>query len=364
MITITEVTAAVLRGSGPLKLETLQLAPLDRLDVLVEVAGCGLCHTDLVMRELASDAFSPGVLGHEAAGTVVSVGDGVETVRPGDRVLVSHDSCTECRACQADRPYHCVEFGALNTNPHRRRTSGAMSTSEGEPVYSSFFGQSSFATHAVVREANLVPVPIDVPLEIIGTLGCGFLTGVGAVTCALDAQPGQSIVIFGAGAVGLSAVMAARISGAATIIAVDRHAGRLTLARELGATHTVNTSTTDSVAAVRNAAPFVEMSLDTTGVTAIMSSAVSVLAPGGRCGLVAVGDVIEFQPRDLVLGRTVIGIVEGNATAHSLVPRMIDWWRQGIFPFDQLIRTYPLADINRAISDALDGRVIKPVLIP
>jgi aryl-alcohol dehydrogenase len=239
-----------------------------------------------------------------------------------------------------------------------------LSTEAGEPVYSSFFGQSSLAQYAVASERNAIPVPDDVPLHLAGPLGCGLLTGAGAILNALRVRPGQTVVIFGAGAVGLSAIMTARICRAQRIVAVDMHDSRLALASELGATHVINAGDGELAERIASDLGPVDTSLDTTGVTEVMAAAVAVLAPGGVCGLVAIGGRVEFDPFSLVLGRTVVGIVEGNSNPRALIPQLIGWWRAGLYPFDSFVRTYPLSEVNSAVRDALSGQVIKPVLIP
>jgi len=243
--------------------------------------------------------------------------------------------------------------------------SGTLSRG-GERIAGSFFTQSTFASHAIAHENNTVKVAADLPLAILGPLGCGLQTGAGAVVRALDVQAGQGIAIFGAGGVGLAAVMAARIVGADPIVVIDLVPEKLALARELGATHVLRGDEVDAVAEIRQIAPAgLAYSLECVGVPKLLEQAIAVLGPRGVCGLLGVsapGATANVEMGVLLSGRTVMGIIEGDADPKTFVPQMLDWYRAGQFPFDRLIRTYPFADINRAVEDMEYGRVVKPVL--
>jgi aryl-alcohol dehydrogenase len=243
-----------------------------------------------------------------------------------------------------------------------RATSG-----DGEPVHTRWFGQSSFASHALGTSRNVVPVTREVPLDVLGPLGCGVQTGAASVLISLGVRAGDGIAVFGAGAVGLAAVMAARVAGAATIVAVDLLEARLDLARELGATHVLNGADDDIAGQIRalSGGEGVQYSFDTTAVPAVVSTAVASLRTTGVCGLVGVGsEDYRLDPNLLLMGRTVQGIIEGDAVPQTFIPKMIDLWRKGLFPFDRLIANYPLDQINQAEADAMSGKVVKPVLIP
>jgi aryl-alcohol dehydrogenase len=238
---------------------------------------------------------------------------------------------------------------------------------QGEPVNNRWFGQSSFATHALATVRNVVPVDREAPLEMLGPLGCGIQTGAGSVFISLGVGAGDSIAVFGAGAVGLSAVMAARVAGAAVIVAVDLNDARLDLARELGATHVLNGAEEGLAEKIReiSGGEGVQYSFDTTAVPDVVSAAVACLRTTGVCGLVGVGgQEYRFDPTLLLMGRTVKGIIEGDAVPQTFIPRLVELWRQGRFPYDRLITTYPLAEINRAEEDVNAGKVVKPVLLP
>ncbi|MFE2995767.1 zinc-binding dehydrogenase [Nocardia sp. NPDC059246] len=205
----------------------------------------------------------------------------------------------------------------------------------------------------------------DLPLHLLGPLGCGFQTGAGAVLESLRVEPGSSIVVFGAGAVGLAAIMAAKAARAETIVAVDLNPGRLELAAKYGATHTFDGRADDLGDRLRQATQGADYAVDTTGVPAVIRTAIDALHPGGVCGLIGAlqGDLI-IDPTLLAVGRTVKGIVEGDAVPQLFIPRLIGLWQAGEFPFDELIRTYPLAEINEAEDAVRRGDVVKPVLIP
>jgi aryl-alcohol dehydrogenase len=210
----------------------------------------------------------------------------------------------------------------------------------GRPVGARWFGQSCFASHALVAARNLVKVDPSLPLELLGPLGCGTQTGAASVLNALPVDAGSSFVVFGAGAVGLSAVMAAKVAGATTVIAVDLNDARLALAEELGATHIVNAANTDALGQVYAVTGGgAEYALDTTGVPSVITTAINGLRPTGTCGLVAVQQGV-------------------------FIPRLIALWQQGRFPFDKLVKTFPLERINEAEKASLSGEVVKPVLVP
>ncbi|WP_131738876.1 NAD(P)-dependent alcohol dehydrogenase [Actinomadura roseirufa] len=362
------IDAAVLRAAdGPYTIEALDLADPGPGEVVVEIAGVGLCHTDLLGRTPGDPVAKPVVLGHEGAGTVVATGPGVLGVAPGDPVVLSIDSCGTCRNCLGARPGNCARMAELNLAAVPPDGVPRATDAAGEPVHTRWFGQSSFATHALGTVRNVVPVPRDVPLELFGPLGCGVQTGAASVLVSLGVRAGDGIAIFGVGAVGLAAVMAARVAAADPIIAVDLLDARLDLARELGATHVLDGAGGDLAERVRaiSGGDGVQFSFDTTAVPEVVSAAVASLRTTGVCGLAGVGArEYRLDPTLLLMGRTVKGIIEGDAVPRAFIPVMIELWRRGRFPFDRLIRTYPLDQIGQAEADALAGEVVKPVLLP
>ncbi len=304
----------------------------------------------------------PVVLGHEGSGVVEAVGPDVTGITVGDHVVMSFDSCGTCDNCRAGNPGACPQMMALNMLAMPLDGTPRATTGDGEAVHTRWFGQSSFASHALGTVRNVVPVSRDVPLDQLGPLGCGIQTGATGADL-LGVRAGDSIAIFGAGAVGLSAVMAARVAGAATIVAVDLHESRLDLARELGATHVLNGADDDIAGQIRaiSGGEGVQYSFDTTAVPAVVSTAVASLRTTGVCGLVGVGAAeYTLDANLLLMGRTVKGIIEGDAVPQTFIPKLIELWRQGRFPFDRLITTYPLDKINEAEADTTSGKVRSP----
>ncbi|MDB4893826.1 MAG: S-(Hydroxymethyl)glutathione dehydrogenase, partial [Firmicutes bacterium] len=258
--------AVVRKAGGPFEVTDVTIEAPRADEVLVRIVAVGMCHTDIVVRDQLYPVPLPAVLGHEGAGVVERVGNDVTKVAPGDHVVLTFAFCGKCDMCQSGHPSYCREFFDRNFGGHRPDGSTAI-RQNGEAVHSHFFGQSSFGTFAIAHERNVVKVRKDVPLELLGPLGCGIQTGAGAVLRALRVPAGGSFVTFGAGAVGLSAVMAARLSGVTTIIAVDTKPNRLELALELGATHTVNGMEENAVDAVKRitGGQGVQYSLESTG---------------------------------------------------------------------------------------------------
>jgi aryl-alcohol dehydrogenase len=362
-----KIRAAVVRApSQPMSFEELTLeAPRDD-EVLVRVVATGVCHTDMAMRDQVFHVPQPIVLGHEGSGIVMKVGRSVRKVKPGDAVVMTYHSCGHCPSCYAARRSYCHDFYACNFAGARLDGSTALSTAH-ESVHSHFFGQSSFATHALCNQTNVIPVTAEVPIELLGPLACGIQTGAGAVMNALGVRDGDSLVVFGTGSVGLSAIMAARLCGATTVVAVDLHAERRELALELGATHAFNPSTADVGSEIRRLTPSgVRYALETTGLPDVIRSAVESLAPLGVCGLLGASplhaEVTLNVAHLMTAGRTVRGIIEGDSVPEIFIPTLIELYRQGRFPFDRLLRFYSFDALNDAILDSEAGRTIKAVV--
>jgi aryl-alcohol dehydrogenase len=357
--------AAVLRARNePFTVEDVELAEPGPGQALIRIAGTGLCYTDLLPRK-GMPVPLPLVPGHEGAGVVEAVGPGIDRVSPGDHVVLSFDSCGRCAACLRAEPSYCDDFTELNLSGLGKAGGTGMSTIDGQPVSARWFGQSSLAGHAVVAERAMVPVDRSLPLELLAPLGCSVLTGAGSVLLALDVRPGSSIAVFGTGAVGLVAIMAAKLAGASEIIAVDRHAKRRELALELGATRSVDGADLDLAAVITGWTGGVDVALETTAASDIIVTALRTLRPRGVCGLVGTGGGdLTLPARTLVAGKTLTYLMEGNAVPQSFIPVLIDLWRRGRLPFDRLVRTYSLNAINDAERDSLLGETVKPVLVP
>jgi aryl-alcohol dehydrogenase len=362
-----QTTAAVLHSpDGRFEIDELDLAPPGPGEVLIRLVGTGMCHTDLSMREVHRPTPYPVVLGHEGSGHVSVLGAGVTGLEIGQPVVLSYASCGNCRRCRTGEPTYCERMWELNFNCCRPDGTTALSINN-EAVGSHFFGQSSFATHAVVAAASVVPVDSNVSLELLGPLGCGVQTGAGAVFNVLDPDPGSSIAVFGCGAVGLSALLAAVSAGCETIVGVDLHKGRLAKSAELGATNTVDASAdpVGQIMEITNGRG-ADYTFDAVGAPGTFEAAVESLAPRGTCGFVAAGgpdQTATISPRHLLFGRTITGILEGDSVPRVFIPQLLELHRQGQFPFDQLITTFDLSEINEAEAASQTGEVIKPVLL-
>jgi aryl-alcohol dehydrogenase len=368
-----KIKAAVVREkSGPFKIEEIELDEPRDDEVLVRIVGSGICGTDLGARDgHLPIPPPPSVFGHEGAGVVEKVGKQVKKVKPGDHVVLGWSSCGACIPCKSGNEPYCVNFFPLNFGG--ARPDGTITMRKGnENIHGSFFGQSSFANFALANEANLVKVREDVPLEILGPMGCGIRTGAGAVMLSLHPKPGTSIAVFGVGPVGMSALLAAIVCGCTTIIAVDINPDRLEMAKKFGATHTINSSKADPVAAILEiTGEGADFTLECVGNTKVLRQAVDSLIRGGpRCGVcgllgvVAPGTEVALDMEKLLNGRTVKGIIAGDSVAGVFIPTLIELYRQGRFPFDRLITFYPFDQIEKAVEDMEKGKVIKPVLRP
>jgi aryl-alcohol dehydrogenase len=355
---VQRIQAAVLRKrGGPMKTESLEMEGPRDDEVLVRIVASGICHTDIrYVDDWYEETDGALILGHEGAGIVERVGGKVQGIRRGDHVVLSYQSCGHCPPCRSGHPVDCESIYEINFGFKRPDGSNALNRSR---VRGHFFGQSSFSTHVLATERNQVKVPKDLPLEILAPLGCGMQTGAGTVINSLAVPAGASIAIFGTGGVGLAALMAARIVGANPIIGVDRVPARLKLARELGATHVIDNrrdSVTDGIRAATGGG--VDYVVESTGDNKLYRLAVVLLNPKGTAAYIAG----ENGPSPLPGGRRALSIVQGDAVPQTFIPKLIELYRKGLFPFDRLEKFYDFKQINRAISDARCGRTIKPVL--
>jgi aryl-alcohol dehydrogenase len=363
-----KITAAITEAKGgPFALGELELGELRDDEVLVDVSAAGICHTDLICRDQWIPVPLPAVLGHEGAGVVRAVGSAVTKVAVGERVGLTFDSCGACPCCRRGKPSYCHHFFEHNFAASRPADGTTVLSRGGEVVHSHFFGQSSFATAAVARERNVISIESHIPLEIAAPFGCGIQTGAGAVLNTLAVPAGSSHAVFGTGAVGIAAVLAGSIAGASMIIGIDLHASRLELARELGATHVIDAGTVDVAEEISRLTGYgVDFALETTGVPAVLRTAVHSLAPLGTAGVIgapALGTDVQLDVNTiLTAGRIVRGVVEGDSVPELFLPTLIRFWEQGRFPVERLMTFYDFDAIDAAAHDAEAGRTIKPVL--
>jgi aryl-alcohol dehydrogenase len=351
------IQAAVLRKKGgPLKIESLEMEGPRDDEVLVRLVASGICHTDIDFCDDGYDSGQAVVLGHEGAGVVERVGKNVKGVKRGDHVVLSYQSCGYCAQCRRGHPAHCHRFYEANFGFQRLDGSNAL---EGSGVRGHFFGQSSFATHSLATERNLVKVSKDLPLEVLSPLGCGLQTGAGTVMNSLKVPKGASLAIFGTGAVGLAAVMAGRIVHADPIIGVDIRPRRLRLALNLGANHVIDNRRQDVAARIADiTGRGVDYVVESTGDPEMQQLAIAVLNPRGVVALLTGESGGDSLPE----GRKTLGIIQGDAVPQRFIPKLIKLYQAGQFPFDRLVKFYAFRDINRAIADAKRGDTIKPVL--
>ena len=360
-----KISAAVLRAADTsYAIEELDLPEPSPDQLLVRIVAAGFCHTDVVPRRSPSPpGMFPIVTGHEGAGVVEKVGSQVVGIAPGDHVLLSYDSCGACAQCRAGRPYFCDNFASLNIHGPAQQDSPAIDGAGGQ-VRTRWFGQSSFATYALATARNATVVDRDLPLDILCPLGCGIQTGAGTVENVLTLQAGQSLIVFGAGGVGMAAIMMARALGAGVIVAVDLVETRLNIARDCGATHTVLAGQDNLAAVLREAVPGgADFSFDTTGRNDVLCQAIDAIRQGGTCAQVGgAGDLVI--PAASLNGRTFTRVIEGSAVPQRFLPRLIDLWRNGQLPLERIIQVFTLEQINAAERASCDGSVIKPVIVP
>ena len=361
-----QTTAAVARSAGAdFQLEDIKLVDLRPDEALVQIHACGVCHMDVAAKATAE---LPSVFGHEGAGIVLETGSEVDNVQPGDQVILGYGFCGSCPQCENRRPYFCDEGWKLTFGGARLDGSNTAMDAAGNPIAAAFFQQSSFARHALTPARGLVRISGEVPWPVAAALPCGFLTGVGAAQNVLAVDSGASLLIRGVGAVGMGAVIGAKMAGCSRIVATDLRENRLELARKFGAERTVNEADIDFNAWLASEMPrgFTH-ALDTTGNSSVFENSIECLATGGQMAYAILPEPMEefsFKPfQHFVKSATLKAVSFGSAVPAELLPRMLGWWSRGKFPIEAAIGTYDFKDINAAVEAGTSGRVIKPVLL-
>jgi len=365
---VTAGRAAVLNAPGELVVDDVEFGAPGPGEVLVKLVASGLCHTDLGVMAGGIPFPTPGVIGHEGGGIVQAVGVGVTSVVPGDKVLLSFTSCGECAACNSAHPAYCETWLPRNLLGMLRPEGSADITRDGHPVTAHFFGQSSFGQYSIADERSLVRVDQDADLAVLAPLGCGVLTGFGSIWNVLDPGPTDTVAVYGTGAVGLSAVIAASHRSPAQLIAIDIVDERLALARELGATETIN-ATTENVAerlAAITGDRGVTKSFDTTGNPQVARGALDAASVRGTvlvCGAPPPGTEIPVDIQGILAGKVLRGVTMGDSDPHVLIPQLVALHASGGLPLEKLEKSYSLDEIGQAADDMHHGVTVKPVIV-
>jgi aryl-alcohol dehydrogenase len=339
-------------------------------EILVRVVATGICHTDLSVQQQVTPFPLPALLGHEGAGIVEQVGRSVRTLSEGDHVVVSFNFCGECTACMTGRPVQCETWVPRNLlGGFRPDGSSPVRLADGGDLHAHFFGQSSFASHMVVKASAAIRVPADAPLELLAPMVCGFQTGCATMLQVLDPGLGDTVAVYGTGAVGLAAIMATRLTPAARVIAIDVVPERLALARELGADDTINAATDDPVEALKDltSGHGADRILESSGRITVLRQALDSMATDATIAIVGAppfgSEVPVDVPDAIVKGPRIIGVNQGRAVPRVVIPALVELFLAGRLPLDRLIRTYPVENINDAAHDMHSGSAIKPVLV-
>lgn len=364
-----KIKAAVAHDfNQPIAIEDVELDEPKNDEVLVKMVATGMCHADIIATKFQMVPL-PAVLGHEGAGIVEKVGPGVTNVAVGDHVILTVASCGECDLCLSGHPAECRRVNELNFGGAYQ--DGTKRLHQGDQDLSNYFGQGSFATHAIVNKRSAIKIDPELDLKWYGPLGCGFNTGAGAVMNVFKPSIGDSLAVFGTGAVGLAAIMAAKMLNIDKIIAIDIHDNRLKLAKELGATDVINSSQLAKAGDVADAIKAitigrgVSFSLDTTGISMVTHAAIMALDIMGTAGVIAATQDLSFNFTADMLSdnRKLIAITQGDSIPQLFLPQLIAAHQKGLFPFEKLVKFYPLSEINQAMDDSLSGSTIKPILL-
>ena len=362
-----KVFASVTHKQGQLSLEEVELSAPKASEVLVKTIACGVCHTDAAALHLFIPVTLPIILGHEGVGIVEEVGSEVTSLKKGDRVILSFPSCGKCDYCHDDHPYACDNMNTLFFDG--TYNDGTKRFSQNGIEVSSFFGQGSFADHVIIDARNAVKADIDNDDDLANlcSLGCGVQTGAGAVLNKIKPKKGTSMAVFGCGGVGMSAIMAAAIAGCSTIIAVDVVPSRLELAKELGATHVINSAEADPVAEIKKiTGGGAHNSVESSGIAKVTLQALACLRREGMAVLLSVTGPEEISiPLEALLlntSATLTGLSEGASNPQTFIPELVGYYKEGKLPVEKLVKFYDFKEIEKAFEDSHNGTTIKPIL--
>ncbi len=371
-----KITAAVLDEIGvagpyarsyPLRLAELDLAEPGPGELLVKIDAAGLCHSDLSVVNGDRGRPTPMALGHEAAATVLRIGNGVSGFETGDHVVLAFlPACGQCAECGAGRGYLCAAAAAAN-GAGRMLKGGHRLSEHGHDVFH-HLGVSAFATHAVIDQRSAVKIPFDIPPQIAALFGCAVLTGVGAVLNTSAVRPGESVIVYGLGGVGLSSVLGAVVAGAQPIIAIDPVASKRALALELGATAAADPAEVEKTIAQFSPGGG-DVVIETAGKAVVLAAAYKATRRGGRTitvGLPNPSEMLSIPAVSLVGdGKTLMGSYMGSSIPARDIPRYIALWRAGRLPVEKLLTsTSPLSSINQLLDELANGSAIRQIVMP
>jgi len=358
---MTQIKAAVCHDFGqPLQIETVNLRAPEMGEVEITLKACAICHSDISFAEGGWGGTLPAVYGHEAAGHITHIGEGVRGLSLGDAVVVTLiKSCGSCELCASGRPVICEQSSA---------GAGPLTTTGGAPLVQAM-NCGAFAEKVVVDQSQIVRIPSDMNMNAASLLACGVITGIGAVVNAAALRAGQDVVVIGAGGVGLNAIQGARIAGARRIIAVDMSEEKLQIAKDFGATDGVLASDGAPWDAAKSMmgrgadAVFV-----TVGAVPVYNQAPNYLAAGGKVvmvGMPHIGEAATYDPGSMAsVGQGMVGSKMGDAVIARDIPWMVDLYQQGRLKLDELVsRSWPLEDINAAIADTKTGSAKRNVIV-
>ncbi|KAK8188867.1 chaperonin 10-like protein [Phyllosticta capitalensis] len=367
-----------LGDGGGWRMETVRLRDIEDDELLVRIVASGICHTDVTFGSLpVGTPFThyPSIKGHEGSGYVERVGPKVTVAQPGDPVLLSYAFCEKCAICEAGHPAHCVDSTPINFLGYDAFYSDD-NTTDTPDLRGGFFSQSSFANWTIAKQHSVVNVKgtvNDEDLKVLAPLGCGIQTGSASVANLSRPGPNDSVLVLGLGGVGLSAIMGAKLQGCTTIIGVDRIDSRLRVARELGATHTINTSNMGDLDELVNQVHGLtggygaSVTIEATGAMPLIRKGLALTRFAGKyvqVGVAPFGEEMSFEVfPNMTSGRHIIGTVEGDAVAVEFVPKMVKWFKEGRFPVDKLVRFYKAEEWQTAVHDMEQGDTVKAVIL-
>lgn len=366
-----EVKAAIAFAPGePLSIETVQLEGPQAGEVLVEIKATGVCHTDAyTLSGKDPEGLFPAILGHEGAGVVVEVGEGVKSVKPGDRVIPLYTpECRQCKYCLSRKTNLCQAIRATQGKGVMPDATSRFSL-KGEKLYH-YMGTSTFANYTVLPEIAVAKIREDAPFDKVCLIGCGVTTGVGAVINTAKVEPGANVVVFGLGGIGLNVIQGAKMVGADKIIGVDLNPAKRPLAEKYGMTHFVNPHELDKdlVAYLVDLTDGgADYSFECIGNVNVMRQALECCHKGwGVCTIIGVagaGEEISTRPFQLVTGRVWKGSAFGGARGRTDVPKIVDWYMEGKINIDDLVtHVMPLEKINDAFALMHEGNSIRSVI--